>query len=177
MTEQKGITNTENKGMGDGLEDSLDGPDHMKSMKRLQKELVEITRNPPPLCTAGLKDSHLYEWTATIIGPPDSVYEGGVFTLDIKFTKHYPFKPPKIKFLTRIYHCNVSRSGYICLDILNENWTPALTVRSLLLSICSLMSDCNPGDPLVPPIATLYQTNREEHDRRAREYTLKYAFQ
>ncbi|GFU03393.1 ubiquitin-conjugating enzyme E2 E2 [Nephila pilipes] len=93
---------------------------------------------------------------------------------DIEITRsplHY------VKFVTKIYHCNVNRSGNICLDILNENWTPALTVRSLLLSICSLMSDCNPGDPLVPTIASLYQTNRKEHDRRARDYTLKHAFQ
>ncbi|GFS50290.1 ubiquitin-conjugating enzyme E2-24 kDa [Nephila pilipes] len=95
MTEQSGTADSENKGMGDGLQSDLDGSDHINSLKRLQKELVEITRSPPPLCTAGLKDNNLYEWTATIIGPPDSAYEGGVFTLDIKFTKYYPFKPPK----------------------------------------------------------------------------------
>jgi len=145
------------------------------SAKRLQKELAEITLDPPPNCSAGPKGDNLYEWVSTILGPPGSVYEGGVFFLDINFTPEYPFKPPKITFRTRIYHCNINSQGMICLDILKDNWSPALTVSKVLLSISSLLADCNPADPLVASIATQYLTQREEHDKMSRLWTKKYA--
>ncbi|KAL7865257.1 hypothetical protein SRHO_G00105040, partial [Serrasalmus rhombeus] len=116
------------------------------SAKRIQKELAEITLDPPPNCSAGPKGDNIYEWRSTILGPPGSVYEGGVFFLDITFSSDYPFKPPKVTFRTRIYHCNINSQGVICLDILKDNWSPALTISKVLLSICSLLTDCNPGE-------------------------------
>uniref|UniRef100_A0A803KKC7 E2 ubiquitin-conjugating enzyme n=4 Tax=Xenopus TaxID=8353 RepID=A0A803KKC7_XENTR len=145
------------------------------SAKRIQKELAEITLDPPPNCSAGPKGDNIYEWRSTILGPPGSVYEGGVFFLDIAFSPDYPFKPPKVTFRTRIYHCNINSQGVICLDILKDNWSPALTISKVLLSICSLLTDCNPADPLVGSIATQYMTNRAEHDRMARQWTKRYA--
>ncbi|KAM8783542.1 ubiquitin-conjugating enzyme E2 E1-like [Rhynchonycteris naso] len=142
---------------------------------RIQKELADITLDPPPNCRAGPKGDNIYEWRSTILGPPGSVYEGGVFFLDITFTPEYPFKPPKVTFRTRIYHCNINSQGVICLDILKDNWSPALTISKVLLSICSLLTDCNPADPLVGSIATQYMTNRAEHDRMARQWTKRYA--
>ena len=98
------------------------------------------------------------------MGPEDSPYVGGVFFLNIHFPPEYPFKPPKMTFTTKIYHCNVNSNGSICLDILKDQWSPALTISKVLLSISSLMCDCNPDDQLVPEIANLYKTNRASHD-------------
>ncbi|XP_045746258.1 ubiquitin-conjugating enzyme E2 E3-like [Mirounga angustirostris] len=145
------------------------------SAKRIQKELAEITLDPPPNCSAGPKGGNIYEWRTTLLGPPGSVYEGGVFFLDITFSSDYPFKPPKVIFRTRIYHCNINSQGVICLDILKDNWSPAWTISKVLLSICSLLTDCNPADPLVGSIAIQYLTNRAEHDRIARQWTKRYA--
>ena len=109
------------------------------------------------------------------MGPEDSPYSGGVFFLNIVFPPDYPFKPPKVTFTTKIYHCNINSNGSICLDILKDQWSPALTISKVLLSISSLLTDANPDDPLVPEIANLYKTNRESHDNTAREWTQRYA--
>lgn len=127
-------------------------------------------------CSAGPKnDNDLYHWQATILGPEGSPYEGGVFMLDLEFGPTYPFKPPKVVFKTRIYHCNVSSQGYICLDILKDQWSPALTISKILLSISSLLTDANPDDPLVGEIAQEYKHDRSKHDRTAADWTRKYA--
>ncbi|KAI7899536.1 ubiquitin-conjugating enzyme/RWD-like protein [Cokeromyces recurvatus] len=145
------------------------------SAKRISKELAEISLDPPSNCSAGPKGDNLYEWVSTIAGPSDSPYAGGIFFLDVHFPQDYPFKPPKVVFRTRIYHCNINSQGAICLDILKDNWSPALTISKVLLSICSLLTDANPHDPLVGSIAHEYLTNREEHDSIAREWTKRYA--
>lgn len=139
------------------------------------RELSEISVDPPPSCNAGPKGDNIYEWVATIVGPSDTPYNGGIFFLDVSFPADYPFKPPKITFRTRIYHCNINSQGQICLDLLKDNWSPAITVAKLLLSISSLLSDPNPYDPLVGAIAQQYLNDRVEHDRLAREWTTKYA--
>ncbi|KAG0222258.1 ubiquitin-conjugating enzyme/RWD-like protein [Mortierella sp. GBAus27b] len=145
------------------------------STRRIQKELAEINLDPPSNCSAGPKGDNLFEWVSTITGPSGSPYAGGVFFLDIHFPQEYPFKPPKIVFRTRIYHCNINSQGQICLDILKDNWSPALTISKVLLSICSLLTDANPYDPLVSSIATQYLSDREEHDRVAKDWTKRYA--
>ena len=126
----------------------------------IQKELAEISLDPPCNCSAGPKGDNLFEWVSTIMGPSNSPYAGGVFFLDIHFSQDYPFKPPKITFRTKIYHCNISSAGAICLDILKDNWSPALTISKVLLSICSLLTDANPNDPLVANIAQQYLHDR-----------------
>ena len=126
----------------------------MAAPKRLAKELADLKKDCPETITAGpVDEKDLYSWQATIIGPEGSPYQGGLFFLDIKFSFDYPFTPPKCTFKTKVYHPNINSNGGICLDILKNQWSPALTITKVLLSISSLLSDPNPDDPLVGEIA------------------------
>ncbi|KAJ5726416.1 ubiquitin-conjugating enzyme e2-16 kda protein [Penicillium malachiteum] len=135
------------------------------ALKRINKELTDLGRDPPSSCSAGPIGDDL----------GDSPYSGGVFFLTIHFPTDYPFKPPKVNFTTRIYHPNINSNGSICLDILRDQWSPALTISKVLLSICSMLTDPNPDDPLVPEIAHVYKTDRPRYEATAREWTRKYA--
>jgi len=146
------------------------------STKRIAKELKEILTDPPCNCSAGpIKDDDLYLWQATIMGPSDSPYHGGVFNLRITFPTDYPFKPPKVEFKNKVYHPNINSNGAICIDILKDSWSPALTISKVLLSVCSMLTDANPNDPLMPDIAHVYRTNRPMFDKTAKEWTQQYA--
>lgn len=147
----------------------------MATERRLKKEYKNFQKDPPINCSAGPIDDNIYKWKAFINGPKDSPYEGGLFELEMNFTNRYPFKPPKVVFTTKIYHMNINSSGQICLDILKDKWSPALTISKLLLSICSLLNDPNPDDPLVPEIANLYKSNKILYMATAREYTQTWA--
>jgi len=144
-------------------------------MKRLKAEIQDLEENPVSNCSAGPLEDNITHWKATIFGPENTPYENGIFKLDIQFQPDHPFRPPKISFITSIYHCNISKSGSICLDILKDQWSPALTISKVLLSLCSLLSEPNPDDPLEPEIAKLLKNNKKEHDSLAKEYTLQYA--
>ena len=109
------------------------------------------------------------------MGPEDSPYAGGVFFLNVHFPVDYPFKPPKVKFTTRVYHPNVNKNGSICVDILGENWSPALTVSKVLLSISSLLCKPNADDPLDGESAKVFKTDIARFNQIAGEYTRKYA--
>eukprot|EP00249_Psilotum_nudum_P002252 c1519_g1_i1 orf=370-813(-) len=143
--------------------------------KRIQKELLDLQRDPPASCSAGPVGEDLFRWQATIMGPLDSPYSGGVFIAMIHYPPDYPFKPPKVNFRTKVYHPNISSNGSICLDILKDQWSPALTISKLLLSICSLLTDPNPDDPLVPEIAHVYKNHKARYEETARAWTQKYA--
>ncbi|ONM39655.1 Ubiquitin-conjugating enzyme E2 8, partial [Zea mays] len=108
--------------------------------KRIQKELKDLQKDPPTSCSAGPVGEDMFHWQATIMGPSDSPYSGGVFLVTIHFPPDYPFKPPKVAFRTKVFHPNINSNGSICLDILKDQWSPALTISKVLLSICSLLT-------------------------------------
>jgi ubiquitin-conjugating enzyme E2 D/E len=145
------------------------------STRRIQKEYLDLSKESPENCSAGPRGDNMFIWDGTIIGPSDSPYVGGIFNLEIHFPSDYPFKPPKVIFTTKIYHPNINANGGICLDILKDQWSPALTISKTLLSICSLLTDPNPKDPLVPDIANLYINDRASYNETARLWTQKYA--
>lgn len=145
------------------------------SLRRIQRELTELKKDAPESCSAGPIGENLYQWEGMIMGPSDSPFAGGIFALEIHFPSDYPFKPPKVLFKTKIYHPNIHPNGHICLDILKDQWSPALTIAKVLLSICSLLTDPNPNDPLCPEIAKEYVNNRVEYEEKARNWTVTYA--
>ena len=141
------------------------------------KELSDFNKDPPTNCSAGPKQdkNDIYNWEAMIMGPSDTPYQGGVFILDIIFPTDYPFKPPKVQFKTPIYHPNINTNGIICLDILKDQWSPALTISKVLLSVCSLLDEPNPDDPLMPDIARLYKNDKNKFKLTAANWTRKHA--
>jgi ubiquitin-conjugating enzyme E2 D/E len=148
----------------------------MTALRRIQHELRELQQENLEGCTAGPQnDQDLYLWDATIVGPSGTPYAGGLFELQIRFPLNYPFAPPNIIFKTKVYHPNISPAGIICIDILKNQWSPALTIGKVLLSISSLLCDPNPRDPLVPAIAQQYERNRAQFEEVAREWTNLYA--
>lgn len=142
-------------------------------VNRIIEEIKEFSRDPPENCSAGpLDDTDMDNWIAVIQGPEGSDYEGEIFELSILLPANYPFSPPKVKFITPIFHCNI-KNGTICLDILKTGWSPALTVGKVLLSITSLLYNQNPDDPLDPTAAELYKRDRGEFRKQARAFTRK----
>lgn len=113
-------------------------------------------------------------WRAVLFGPQGTPYEGGTFYLLINIPSGYPFDPPKVQFKTRIFHCNI-KDGEICLDILKNSWSSALSISKVIISIVSLLSDPNPDDPLNATAAKLYIENRNEYNEKAIEWTKTYA--
>ncbi len=119
---------------------------------RVKKELEDLTvKNKTNDFKVSQVNGELFHWKAVIKGPPDTVYDGGKFQIDIVIPDEYPYQPPKMKFDTKIWHPNVSSvTGAICLDILKKEWSPALSVRTALLSIQALMCCPEPSNYLLP---------------------------
>ena len=145
------------------------------SVRRIQKEVEEFKKDAPENCSAGPRADNMYIWDGMIMGPSESPFAGGVYSLEIHFPTEYPFKPPKVMFKTKIYHPNISEAGHICLDILKDQWSPALTISKVLISIGSLLTDPNPKDPLCPDIANQYIHDKGAYEETAREWTQRYA--
>ncbi|EEC44424.1 ubiquitin-conjugating enzyme 1 [Phaeodactylum tricornutum CCAP 1055/1] len=144
---------------------------------RLLKEVAVVQKDDASGVTATLvTEGQLRHLKGSIQGPSGSPYEGGVFEIDIHIPIEYPFEPPKMKFLTKVWHPNISsQTGAICLDILKDQWSPALTIKTALLSLLALMCSPEPGDPQDAEVAKMYMGNREEFDRTAKFWTESYA--
>ena len=98
---------------------------------------------------------------AVIEGAEGTPYAQGHFKLSVSIPLRYPFEPPKVHFITPIYHPNIDRLGRICLDILKDKWSPALQMRTVLLSIQALLSAPNPDDPLENNVADAWKSNEK----------------
>lgn len=142
------------------------------SRKRLMRDLKAMQSAPEGI-SAHPHNDDLMHWKAVIFGPEDSIWEGGIFKLELHFTTEYPMSPPKVKFLTPVFHPNVYKDGNICMDIMKSQWSPVYDVSALLLSIQSLLSDPNPNSAANGEAAEMYAKQRREYELRVQDIVEK----
>jgi len=144
--------------------------------RRINKELAEIQKDVHSHVKAEVVGGDLTKLRGSFEGPPGSPYEGGTFVINIDIPNEYPFRPPVMKFATRVWHPNISsQTGAICLDTLGTAWSPVLNIKSALLSLQSLLSTPEPKDPQDAEVATMLIKNPKQFARVAREWAVKYA--
>jgi len=148
----------------------------MKNNPRLLNDLKQLKNNniPDTILDVNINENILGPHYVLIQGPKDTIYETGKFKLKIEIPEKYPFEPPKIFFLTKIYHPNVSKDGYICIDILKNQWSAALKLTSVMLSISALLANPNPNDPLEFEIANIYISDIKLYNKNVIEYIKLY---
>lgn len=162
----------------DDLEPLADLPKeipHPATLRRIARQLADIASSQPLWFNATLIGDNMSELLGSFVGPPDTPYDEGVFWVYMQIPRDHPFKPPKCNFLTKVYHPNIDSQGKICLDILEDRWSPAHTISSVLISICSILDDPCVEDALVSEIAEQYVKDRATYETNARLYTRKYA--
>lgn len=148
------------------------------TLQRICNDLSECQTQDKSVTAHVRDESNLFRCIGTIEGPPDTPYARRRFYLDISLPFNYPYDPPEVFFSTKIFHPNVSfHGGRICLDTLSKGWSPATTLRSLLVSIQSFLNDPNPDDPLNLDAATLYLDNPREYQRQAKQYAERFGEQ
>lgn len=149
--------------------------------KVLHKERKKLLEEPlEGFKLLNVEDSDLYEWTVAIFGPPGTLYEGGYFKAIIKFPGDYPFSPPTFRFTTHVWHPNIYANGEVCISILHtptavttggelpeERWNPTQSVRTVILSIISLLSEPNTYSPANVDASVMY---RDYSDRKSNQY-------
>lgn len=140
-----------------------------------------ITKHPQPGISFSLRENSMSTFDASILGLEGTPYESGIFKLEIQLPDKYPFEPPRVQFLTPVYHPNVDDSGRICLDLLRlppaGSWRPTILLGGLLHSLRLLLAQPNPDDPLMVDIAEEFRFNKNEYIRKAKERTRKFAIQ
>ncbi|CAH9133283.1 unnamed protein product [Cuscuta epithymum] len=136
--------------------------DTQSVLKRLQSELMALMMSGESGISAFPEEDNIFCWKGTITGSKDTVFEGTEYKLSLTFPNEYPFKSPKVKFETACFHPNVDVYGNICLDILQDKWSSAYDVRTILLSIQSLLGEPNISSPLNTQAAALWG-NQEEY--------------
>lgn len=150
------------------------------AVQRIRREFKEVVTSKE-LETAEVKvsaidDSDMTKLRGEIKGPPDTPFQGGLYVLDITIPHTYPFNPPKVQFLTKIWHPNISSAtGAICLDILKDQWAAAMTLRTVLLSLQALLTSPEPDDPQDAVVASQYKSDRECYERTAKHWAKAYA--
>ncbi|XP_023724798.1 ubiquitin-conjugating enzyme E2 K isoform X2 [Cryptotermes secundus] len=145
-------------------------------IKREFKEVIKSEEVAKCAIKVELVNDNYTELKGEIAGPPETPYEGGTFVLEIKVPETYPFNPPKVRFITKIWHPNISSvTGAICLDILKDQWAAAMTLRTVLLSLQALLAAAEPDDPQDAVVAKQFKENQDMFRQTARHWTFVYA--
>ncbi|XP_063129923.1 ubiquitin-conjugating enzyme E2 N-like [Rattus norvegicus] len=140
----------------------------IKETQHLLAELITSLKAEPD-------ESSACYFHVVIAGPQDSPFDAGTFKLELSLPEEYPMAAPKVRYMTKIYHPNVDKLGKICLDILKDKWSPALQIRTVLLSIQTLLRAPNPDDPLANDVAEQWKSNEAQAIETARAWTRLYA--
>ncbi|XP_009233617.2 ubiquitin-conjugating enzyme E2 N [Pongo abelii] len=135
---------------------------------RIIKETQRLLAEPVPGIKAEPDESNSCYFHVVIAGLQDSPFEGGTFKLELLLAEEYPMAARQVRFMTKIYHPNVDKLERVCLDILKNKWSPALQIRTVLLSIQALLSALNPDDPLANDVAEQWKTNKAQAIETAR---------
>jgi len=146
--------------------------------RRIAKEIADIhnDQHSKIVVEPAGNGEDLTHLRGQFFGPPDTPYEGATYHVDIRIPSEYPFRPPLMKFETKIWHPNVSsQTGAICLDTLSSQWSPVLTIKSALISLQSLLSTPEPKDPQDAEVAGMLIRNPAEFEHKAREWAVTYA--
>lgn len=153
------------------------------SLRRILADYKQIKLDYEKGLYAEPLENDLHTWKAVIIGPYDTIWDGGCFKLTLKFTSDYPTNPPSVKFNTPVFHPNgklniyinlniiieVYSDGKICLDILDKSWTPMYNLSGILFSIQSLLNDPNPDSPANNVASKLYVDNLDEYNNQVKK--------
>uniref|UniRef100_A0A2K5QN05 E2 ubiquitin-conjugating enzyme n=2 Tax=Cebidae TaxID=9498 RepID=A0A2K5QN05_CEBIM len=139
--------------------------------RRLMRDFKRLQEDPPVGVSGAPSENNIMQWNAVIFGSAFLYYHYfvfslGTFKLVIEFSEEYPNKPPTVRFLSKMFHPNVYADGSICLDILQNRWSPTYDVSSILTSIQSLLDEPNPNSPANSQAAQLYQENKREYEKR-----------
>uniref|UniRef100_A0ACD5Z6K5 Uncharacterized protein n=1 Tax=Avena sativa TaxID=4498 RepID=A0ACD5Z6K5_AVESA len=146
------------------------------STKRIRKELSSLWIDPPAFCRPGASPvTDPCHFEVIIDGPAGSPYAGGTFPVDVVIPKDYPFKPPKLTFKTKVYHPNINSEGKMFVDIFMSNWTPALTISTVLHSVVSVLYDPLLDLPVRHGVALQYVHEPAVFEKKARECTRRHA--
>ncbi|XP_050023046.2 ubiquitin-conjugating enzyme E2 C-like [Dermacentor andersoni] len=140
--------------------------------KRLQQELMTLMTSGDKGISAFPESDNLFYWIATIEGPPGTVFENAVYKLRLAFPSDYPYSSPQVLFQTPCFHPNVDCQGNICVDILQHHWSALLDVRTVLLSIQSLLGEPNVASPLNSYAASIWG-DKEEYQRARQVFETK----
>ena len=139
----------------------------MKDLKKIHSEEIDQTINAVP------DDDNIFKWSAIIFGPDDTVWEGGVLKLTMEFSDQYPQQPPKVQFVSKIFHPNVYKDGQIGLDILHDNWSPSYDVQIILISIQHLLTNPDNKNAVNSEASQMHKNNYREYVRRVKECVQK----
>ena len=141
---------------------------------RLMSDLKTMKQSPPEGVSASpLSDDSLYVWGGTVFGTDDTAWEGGIFSMRLTFNDQYPDKPPRVRFTSEMFHPNIYPDGTLCMDLIQDNWSPIYTVCSILIAIRSLLTDPNCASPANPEAAHLVQSDKKAYGRRVRRVAEK----
>eukprot|EP01031_Cornospumella_fuschlensis_P028936 gene28936-34924_t len=155
------------------------------AMELLRRQFAELARNPPDGVSVGLgEDESIFNWEILLVGPPDTLYEGGFFNATLTFPQDFPNMPPKMVFKTPIWHPNVYEDGTVCISILHppgedrynqqesavERWRPILGVEQIIVSVISMLSDPNDDSPANIDAAVMWRSDRAAFKKKVREY-------